>query len=119
MLNHPEHIWLEDIIYCPTQIDYYFTDPEDKRWCLYIRQRGGPEATMELVECDENQEFSDFPWERILTSESYDINGQRSQEDEDRVIMEIESEGLCFLKQRFPGVNFPETPERKSRTLWK
>ena len=38
--NHPVMEFLEDIIYCPSQIEFYFRDGEQV-YCLYIRQRHG------------------------------------------------------------------------------
>lgn len=48
--NHPVMEFLEDIIYCPSQIEFYFRDGEQV-YCLYIRQRHG-DTTAHLVTCN-------------------------------------------------------------------
>jgi hypothetical protein len=53
--NHPVMEFLEDIIYCPSQIDFYFR-ADGHVMCLYIRQRHG-ETTAQLVPCYGNGEF--------------------------------------------------------------
>lgn len=118
--NFDEHVWLEDIIYCPSQIYYYFSSPGgEKAWCLYIRQRRMPEASIEIVEVDpETQEFpSNYPWPSVTPSRPYDINNQPGPEEENKEIMALEKEALEYLRQSFPEVEFPENPERRSRFL--
>ena len=104
-----EHVFIESIIYFPTQIYYYFTDEEDQGWVLYVRQRGGP-LTCDLISEDEC-------WNKVVLSREYDINGKQSQDEEDSEIMAVEEEMLWFLRQRFPKVIFPDHPIRQKRLL--
>jgi hypothetical protein len=116
MKDFDEHVWLEDIIYCPSQIYYYFEDDTGEFWCLYIRQRSG-DLTMELVKVEEDNEgWSNMNnWSSVILSRDYDINNQLSEEKEREEIDAVEEEGLCFLRQRFPKVKFPDNPEKRGR----
>ena len=122
--NNPEHVFIEDIIYCPSQIYYYFSvpngkseDQDDRQYVAYVRQRGGP-LTFELVEILEDGEWL-WDWEggtnKVKLSRVYDINGQPNEEAEEREIEVLESEIMWYLRQQFPNVNFPEHPERRKR----
>ena len=124
MENNPEHVFIEDIIYCPSQIYYYFSvpngkseDQDDRQYVAYVRQRGGP-LTFELVEILEDGEWL-WDWEggtnKVKLSRVYDINGQPNEEAEEREIEVLESEIMWYLRQQFPNVNFPEHPERRKR----
>ena len=53
--NHPVMEFLEDIIYCPSQIEFYFRDGEQV-YCLYIRQRHC-DTTAQLVTCYGSGDF--------------------------------------------------------------
>ncbi len=111
------HVFLEDIIYCPSQIFYYFTDEEDQAWYIYVRQRRGP-LTIELIKIkafDNEGEPIDECSTTLQPSRVYDINGAGSLEEEELEIKELEDEIIWFLRQRFPGVNFPDNPPRKKR----
>ena len=124
-MNNPEHIFIEDIIYCPSQIYYYFSvpngksgDQDERLWVAYIRQRRGP-LTLELVEIDkENGEWL-WDWEggtnKVKLSRVYDINNQPNEEEEEKEIEALESEIMWYLRQRFPEIEFPEHPERRKR----
>ena len=113
-MKNPEHVFIESIIYCPSQIYYYFTDEEDQEWVLYVRQRGGP-LTCELVRIGKDGEWDSWKkWNKIVLSREYDINGKQSQDEEESEIMAVEEEMLWFLRQRFPKVRFPDHPERKN-----
>ena len=98
-MENPEHVFIEDIIYCPSQIYYYFSvsngkskDNEgsgssvktsksikERRWVAYVRQRGGP-LTFELIEIDKETSEWKWDWEggtnKVKLSRVYDINGQ-------------------------------------------
>ena len=108
MNTPPLHTFIESIIYCPTQVHYYFRTPEGNNLCLYIRQRRGPVATVELIECDDtwNMEF-DGVTEIPGLSQKYDINGAGTQEKEEEILEKLESECLGFLRLAYPDVNFP------------
>lgn len=114
MRDKEEHIFQEDIIYCPSQIYYYFTDNNGEKWCAYIRQRRGP-LTFELVNILENDEwkFGDI----IPLSRTYDINNQTTIREEEFEIEELEKEVMGILRQRFPEVSFPNSPIRQKRSL--
>ena len=110
--NTDEHVFIEDVIYCPTQIYYYLTDVDGSFWVAYIRQRRG-DLTFELVRID--KETGDWLWEdnKVKLSRKYDINGQSDKESEEREIIAVEEEVLWFLRQRFPEVEFPDSPFRQ------
>ena len=129
--NNPEHVFIEDIIYCPSQIYYYFSVPNGKSgdnegsgssvktrlWVAYIRQRSGPLA-FELVEID--KETGEWKWDwdnriNVTLSRTYDINNQKTMEDEEKEIIKLENEIMWYLRQQFPNINFPEHPERLKR----
>ena len=110
-MENPEHVFKEDIIYCPSQIYYYFTDSDNRFWVAYIRQRRGP-LTFELVEIE--KDTGDWLWDsgQVKLSREYDINNQPSQESEEKEIMAVEEEVMWFLRQQFPDVKFPDHPSR-------
>lgn len=112
--NHPVMEFLEDIIYCPSQIDFYFRT-DGQVMCLYIRQRHG-ETTAQLVPCYGNGEFQfDSLWPEIELSRDYDIEGKsyESEEAEEQEIIAIEKDCLARLRVMFPDVPFPEHPNRR------
>ena len=119
-MNEEQNVFIESIIYCPSQIYYYFWDKdEDTFWCAYIRQRRGP-LTFELVRAnpDDGSFLDSFDdWEKISMSREYDINNQDSFEKEEKEIVEIEAEVMSFLRQRFPNISFPENPKRSSQII--
>lgn len=112
--NHPVMEFLEDIIYCPSQIEFYFRDGEAV-WCLYIRQRHG-DTTAQLVSCYGSGDFIyDALWPEIELSRDYDIEGKshESEEAEEQEIIAIEKACLARLRIMFPDVPFPEHPNRR------
>ena len=112
--NHPVMEFLEDIIYCPSQIEFYFRDGEAV-WCLYIRQRHG-ETTAQLVPCYGSGDFIyEGLWLDIELSREYDIEGKsyKSEEAEEQEIIAIEKACLARLRVIFPGTPFPEHPNRR------
>lgn len=112
--NHPVMEFLEDIIYCPSQIDFYFR-ADGEVMSLYIRQRHG-ETTAQLVPCYPNGEYQyDSPWPEIELSRAYDIEGKsrESAEAEEQEIIAIETACLARLRIMFPDVPFPEHPNRR------
>jgi len=119
-MNNPDHIFIENIIYFPSQIYYYFKDNNQREWVAYVRQRSGP-LTFELVEI--NKENGEWKWDweggtnRVKLSRTYDINGQLNVESEEKEIEALESEIMWYLRQRFPKIEFPEHPERQKRLL--
>ena len=112
--NHPVMEFLEDIIYCPTQIEFYFRT-DGQVMSLYIRQRHG-ETTAQLVPCYPNGEPQwDSPWPHIQLSRPYDIEGRHRQsaEAEEQEIIAIERDCLTRLRTMFPDVPFPQHPNRR------
>ena len=112
--NHPVMEFLEDIIYCPSQIEFYFRNA-DKVYCLYIRQRHG-DTTAQLVECYGSGDFIyEGLWPDIELSRDYDIEGKsyESEEAEEQEIIAIEKDCLARLRVMFPDTPFPEHPNRK------
>ena len=112
--NHPVMEFLEDIIYCPSQIEFYFRDGEAV-WCLYIRQRHG-ETTAQLVSCYGSGDFIyEGLWPEIELSREYDIEGKsyESEEAEEQEIIAIEKACLARLRMMFPDTPFPEHPNRR------
>lgn len=114
--NHPVMEFLEDIIYCPSQIEFYFRDGEQS-YCLYIRQRHG-DTTAQLVSCYDSGDFIyEGLWPDIELSREYDIEGEsyKSEEAEEQEIIAIEKDCLARLRVMFPDTPFPEHPNRKRR----
>lgn len=114
--NHPVMEFLEDIIYCPSQIELYFRDGEQV-YCLYIRQRHG-DTTAQLVPCFGSGDFDyDALWPEIELSHEYDIEGKsyESEEAEEQEIIAIEKDCLARLRIMFPDTPFPEHPNRRRR----
>lgn len=112
--NHPVMEFLEDIIYCPSQIEFYFRDGEQV-YCLYIRQRHG-DTTAQLVECYGSGDFIyEGLWPDIELSRDYDIEGKsyESEEAEEQEIIAIEKDCLALLRVMFPDTPFPEHPNRR------
>lgn len=112
--NHPVMEFLEDIIYCPSQIEFYFRDGEQV-YCLYIRQRHG-DTTAQLVQCFGSGDFDyDALWPEIELSRDYDIEGGSycSDEREEQEIIAIEKDCLSRLRVMFPDTPFPEHPNRR------
>lgn len=112
--NLPVMEFLEDIIYCPSQIEFYFRDGETV-WCLYIRQRHG-ETTAQLVSCYGSGDFIyEGLWPNIELSREYDIEGKshESEEAEEQEIIAIEKDCLARLRMIFPDTPFPEHPNRR------
>ena len=112
--NHPVMEFLEDIIYCPSQIDFYFRDG-DNVYCLYIRQRHG-DTTAQLVSCYGSGDFIyEGFWPDIELSRDYDIEGKsyESEEAEEQEIIAIEKDCLARLRVMFPDTPFPEHPNRR------
>lgn len=112
--NHPVMEFLEDIIYCPSQIEFYFRNG-DNVYCLYIRQRHG-DTTAQLVSCYGSGDFIyEGLWPDIELSRDYDIEGKsyESEEAEEQEIIAIEKDCLARLRVMFPDTPFPEHPNRR------
>ena len=118
--NHPVMEFLEDIIYCPSQIEFYFRNA-DKVYCLYIRQRHG-DTTAQRVESYGSGDFIyEGLWPDIELSREYDIEGKsyESEEAEEQEIIAIEKDCLARLRVMFTDTPFPEHPNRKRRRCYR
>lgn len=93
-----EKVWAENLIWCPSQCYYYFTDPEDsQKYCIYLRWRHSDPWTVELIKCDDDWEFIwDSDWETIETSRDY----------LDHEYRKLEKEVLKIMGRRFSGIKF-------------
>lgn len=93
------NVFLEDLIWCPSQIYYYFCDNSGKIWCIYLRWRHDDPWTAELIPCDKNFKFFDCDtWETISTSKDY----------KDFEYKDLEKEALEIIKKRFKDTIFPD-----------
>lgn len=102
-----ENIWIENLIWCPSQCYYYFINPEDnQRHCIYLRWRYRDPWTSELVRCND-----DWDWElceSIKTKKKYIDSEYR----------ELEKEILEIIRRRFPRTNFiDEVYEEKKKEI--
>lgn len=108
-----EHAFIREMIWCPSQIEYYFTDPSTgKMWVVYMRWRYSDPWTVELTEVQEPKsprrwEFSDET-KTILEREYY------KEEEYDKMQKDV----IRYLRKVFPLVDFPEDPEIKDMDLW-
>ena len=105
--NHPVMEFLEDIIYCPSQIEFYFRDGEQV-YCLYIRQRHG-DTTAQLVTCYGSGDFIyEGLWPEIELSRDYDIEGksyESEEAEEQERVKELESMGPAPVLPDFDPSN--------------
>lgn len=91
--------WLEHLIWCPSQISYYFQDPVDGgKWEIYLRWRHSDPWTAKLIPLD--SEWQEKP---ISTWEQLDIKFYKADEYKN-----LEHEVLEIVRSKFPGVVFPE-----------
>ncbi|MBR4268005.1 MAG: hypothetical protein IKQ46_18375 [Bacteroidales bacterium] len=99
--KYPEHIFVEEVGFCPTQIYYYFTDKEKHHWCAYLRQRRQSEVTFEFVATDEFQEFSDdyHIGQFISLSRKYNFNID-SEEEMLNEIHAMEKRSTCVVTSK-------------------
>lgn len=114
-MNILKHTFIESIIYCPSQIYYYFEDEKGQIWCAYVRQRSGP-LTLSLFPIKEGDKDLLFNWDKeeiIELSRVYDINGCHNLDKEKEEVKAVEEEVMWFLRQRFPSLTFPDQPKTK------
>lgn len=96
-----EFIFIEEIIYCPSQVYYYFTDNKSgEKYCIYLRWRYHDPWTSQLIRCGNDYSFSPNweEWETIETKKQY-------KDDE---YLELEEEVLDIVKSKFLETKFPE-----------
>ena len=95
------HVFLEDLIWCPSQIYFYFISNNIK-FCIYLRWRHRDPWTAELVKCTDNWDFSKDSandWKKIKLSKDY-----KSEE-----YKELEEEVLEKIKTLFPTIDFSDS----------
>ena len=100
----------EDLIWCPSQI-YYFFEDSGQKYVLYLRWRWSDPWTAEVVkvsEFDYNRGWDFSTSVKILKDKWF-------KEDDYR---ELEKESLLVLKDMFPNVNFPDEPVIKNSSIW-
>ena len=100
----------EDLIWCPSQIYYWFKDGEDIR-VVYMRWRWSDPWEIELckVRDPENLDSWNFDDAEI-------INLGRDYKDSE--YMDMEKDLVDYLKNRFPGFTFPSEIVRKNPRAW-
>ena len=85
--------WYEDLIWCPSQCYYYIKSEKGNYYCIYLRWRHRDPWTAELVECEDNWDFSiEKEWEYL------DIKDYKDSE-----YKKLEKEVLKLIKSRFPN----------------
>lgn len=93
-----QNIWIEELIWCPSQCYYYFYDPVSSQvYCIYLRWRHSDPWTAELIRCTADGEliYSE-PWEDINVGRDYSDYEYRA----------LEKKVLGVMKKRFPAVIF-------------
>ena len=94
------YTFIEDLLWCPSQIYYYFIS-NNKKFCIYLRWRYRDPWTAYLVECEDNWEFCNKDWKRIELNKDY----------KDEEYKELEEDVLNKLSSMFPCINFPYNSE--------
>ena len=108
-----EHAFSEDMIWCPSQIEYYFTNPaEMQMYVVYCRWRWSDPWTIELIKVADPQKPRDWNWD--LGHE--DINLGRTYKDTE--YKEMEKDIVEYLKAKFPSVKFPDEIRTKCSDDW-
>jgi len=110
-----EHAFFEELIWCPSQIEYFFTDPESgKMYVVYMRWRYSDPWTIELIEVANRNDPRNWNWD--LQHEHIDhALGVRFRDDE---YPEMEKKVVEYLKTRFQKVNFPDSIAVKNFDNW-
>lgn len=102
--GNEEYVFIEELMYCPSQIYYYFTDMVNgEKYCLYLRWRYKNPWSASIVECDDLYEFKNYGSRKIIeTSRPY-------KEEEHEL---LEEEMLDEIKKLFPETYFPSKIKR-------
>ena len=109
-----EHAFYENLIWCPSQIEYYFTDQETgKMYVAYLRWRHSDPWSAELIEVDnpsdpQNWRYDDDRCENISLGKWYN----------DLQYRELETDLIGYLRNRFPKTTFPKKPVIKNMDDW-
>lgn len=95
-MQNEENIFIEDLLWCPSQIYYYFTS-NDKRFCIYLRWRHKDPWKAYVVECndDANWTFSN-DWNELTLKRDYKKLEYK----------ELEEDTLLKVSSMFPNINF-------------
>ncbi len=102
------HTFMEDLIWCPSQIYYYFEDRSGQKYVVYSRWRWNDPWTIELVEIDDYDNWD-------LSRATYILEDKNFKDDDYK---DLEKEIIKYLKARFPDVNFPDDPVVKDSQGW-
>lgn len=92
------YTFIEELLWCPSQIYYYFISKNIK-FCIYLRWRHKDPWTAELIKCDDNWNFSEDlkdDWEKIKLDKEY----------KDEEYKELEEDILEKFKSIFPNIDF-------------
>lgn len=82
--------WRNELVWCPSQCEYYFHDSHGHPWCIYLRWRHRDPWQSYLVPVSFGQEFLDFfDWIPLRTSKEY----------KDHEIEELEKEIIQIAKR--------------------
>ena len=106
-----EHTFIEDLIWCPSQIEYYFTDQETgKMYVVYMRWRWDDPWTIELIETNKSDPKG---WDFDDSCGKIDLGFYKDSEYE-----KLEKDLLDYLRIRFPKTTFPDNTIRKNIDCW-
>lgn len=96
----------------PAQIYYFFRDKEDRKWSIYLRWDGHRDDepwTAELFPCDVDWEYRwDSPDRIDLLKEKHHTPGTVTGYYYDMEYPYLMEKVLEFMKERFPGIDFPD-----------
>ena len=107
-----EFAFFEDMIWCPSQIEYFFTDPNDgQMYVVYCRWRWSDPWTIELVKVANPS--NPHKWNFDLMDEHLNIGEFKDQE-----YRLMEKEVVEYLRTRFPQVQFPSEIKTKNCDDW-
>lgn len=92
-MNEEVEIWIENLIWCPSECYYYFISPEDnKKYCLYLRWRHSDPWTFEIVPCNDDWEFIyGIEWEFVDDLSCYSEKEYRK----------LEGKAIEYINKRF------------------
>ena len=107
-----EHAFTEDMIWCPSQIEYYFTDPTDNQmYVVYCRWRHNDPWSIELLKTNKTSP-TNWDWNGLVC----ELLPDRNYKDEE--YRQMEKDIVEDLKKRFPAVKFPNNIITKNGDDW-
>lgn len=108
-----EHAFFEEMIWCPSQIYYYFTDPADgQMYVVYCRWRWSDPWTIELVKVANPKNPKNWDWSLGSTC----LLSDKGYKDEE--YKKMEEDILDCLKVKFPHIVFPDKVISKNPDDW-